>query len=491
MRRAVVLALLLAACSDSKPLDPQVQILLSQDPVKAPAALAALAKRQGLPAGAVLHFFAEGADITRTRLTATRMGRQILVTISHTTALRLLLLDLGGTIVDRAGVAAESGELAAGLVVSGGKGAWTIFELRGESRLYRRAVAVRLTIENGQFRVIEPSIAAADAVLDDPFLPITALPRDPAASPYADRFGKRADSPRTRALHRALAWLAREWPSRSSWDIAARGHSIGVQGLAVLAFLRAGFTPVSTDDFDGTRAGDIVRSGLRGLIEVQDAEGCIADRSCHSFIYSHMIATQALCEAWATAGLPVYRGPAARAVEFLLAAQNPGAGFRNTVRPGDNDTSSTGWGFLALRAARTAGFAVPDEAWKGLLAWVDVATDDDGRTGYARRGEFNSEHDGMTAVANMIRRHAGVPVRGTARLIQDMPAWSEQPMDATYFHFGAEAVTDPAWQAALDRALLAGQRRDGSWPADRWAGAGGEACTTAIYAALLARRIPS
>jgi len=57
--------------------------------------------------------------------------------------------------------------------------------------------------------------------------------------------------------------------------------------------------------------------------------------------------------------------PAQKAVDFLVAAQNPGKGWRYTSRSGDNDTSVTGWAAMALKSAELSGLQFRRRATKG------------------------------------------------------------------------------------------------------------------------------
>jgi flavin reductase (DIM6/NTAB) family NADH-FMN oxidoreductase RutF len=88
-------------------------------------------------------------------------------------------------------------------------------------------------------------------------------------------------------------------------------------------------------------------------------------------MYGHILATLALAEAHGMSNPDAYGKPAQKAVDFLLAAQNPGKGWRYGAKSGDNDTSVTSWAVMALRSAERVGLMFPKSAYEGALAWFD------------------------------------------------------------------------------------------------------------------------
>ena len=80
-----------------------------------------------------------------------------------------------------------------------------------------------------------------------------------------------------------------------------------------------------------------------------------------------------------------YKNPAQKALDFIAVARNPYFAWRYGVKPGDNDTSVTGWMTTALRSARLVNHAdnrhgrqsslqIDEEAFDGIKAWVDKMT---------------------------------------------------------------------------------------------------------------------
>jgi len=329
---------------------------------------------------------------------------------------------------------------------------------------------------------------------------------------------------------RGLAWLAAHQALDGSWDCdgfevecARRGlqvcdgpglqpHDVGITALALLAFLGDGNTTHA-----GEHHEEVLR-GVRWLLARQDPDsGLIGAGEGHAITYNHAIATLALCEVASFTDSPAVRVPARRAVELILDAQNPGAGWRYSLAPdGHSDTCVTGWMVQALHAARAAGLPVPADAFEGALAWIDAATDpDSGRVGYDGRGTRSSRVEGinehfpvdsgeaMTAVGlycrfllgqapaehDLLERHAEL-------LLRALPDWAPEDYgcDLYYWVHGTEAMAQmggawwKAWRDALWSALLESQRADapgscagGSWdPLGPWGYAGGRVYATAL-----------
>src|SRR5579862_5259804 len=209
------------------------------------------------------------------------------------------------------------------------------------------------------------------------------------------------------AVRAALRWLARHQSPDGSWAAAGfpaqctgekcsgsggRDFDTGDTGLALLAFLGAGYSHLSRDEFpDPTRPGktlrfgETVRNGLKWLVQQQDAEGCVGPRRGH-YMYDTAIATLALSEAYGMTTSSTLQIPAQKAVDFLVAAQNPGKGWRYTPRSGDNDTSVTGWAAMALKSADLSGLTFPKSTAEGTRAWFDEVTEGTySRVGYTHK----------------------------------------------------------------------------------------------------------
>ncbi len=206
------------------------------------------------------------------------------------------------------------------------------------------------------------------------------------------------DSPVTEsALLAALGWLARHQDKDGRWDIdgfkknctnqkcggeaKAETFDVGTSALALLAFMRAGQTHRS-GEFKKT-----VRKGLRFLMREQDASGRFGPCEGESWFYNHVIASQAVFRAYAMTKDLKLKGPAEKALKYILDARNPGYGWKYEPCGGKNDTSVTTWAVLALKAAENAGFKVPKKVYEDVMKWYNRVTHKkNGRTGYESLG---------------------------------------------------------------------------------------------------------
>jgi hypothetical protein len=344
-----------------------------------------------------------------------------------------------------------------------------------------------------------------------------------------------------KAVGAALHWLARHQKADGHWSAeefgercagetcpgaGTRDYDVGLTGLALLAFLGAGYGLPADDHVpdppDPSRKPDyreLVRAGVRWLLGQEDREGCVGERGM-KYMYNHAIATAALAEAWGMTPTRFLHEPAQRAVNFLLASQNPGKGWRYSVRCGDNDTSVTGWCVMALKSAEASSLRVPKRAYEGALAWLDEVSQSDVyfSAGYTARGtgkvyvpgknESFDDHPALSSIAGLSRlliehRKADPKLVALNIPISDLPEWRTNRIDYYYWYFstlaffqydGPEGPLWKRWNESLKRALVRHQHpesdgcRRGSWDPDqdRWAVAGGgRVYATAINALTL------
>jgi hypothetical protein len=342
------------------------------------------------------------------------------------------------------------------------------------------------------------------------------------------------------AVLAALKWLSRHQNADGSWKTQGYvgecnkiqkyqggkcspnpGHEdfdAGNSGLSVLAFLGAGYSHLSKDTYDGICFGDVVRKGLQWMMSHQDPEGCIGSRNAQKYMYNHTICALAMSEAFGLTGSNLFKDQAQKAVDFVIAAQNPGKAWRYSYKCGDNDSSVTGWAAMVLKSAELSGLSFPRTGYDGCRAWYDEVTEDAyGRVGYTHKGtgkvfvpgmnENFEHHEALTAIGVMARifmdkqksdpRLSG----GCDLLLRDKPKWDGNLIDFYYWYYASLALfqfdgpSGPKWKAwneDMKNSLVKNQNvsstgcKSGSWETvDRWSGEGGRVYCTAINALTL------
>ncbi|MDF1702092.1 MAG: terpene cyclase/mutase family protein, partial [Planctomycetota bacterium] len=356
--------------------------------------------------------------------------------------------------------------------------------------------------------------------------------------------GKVPPRPAERTVDDALRWLAAHQSPNGSWEAAGfvnwcdgkpsvdathrpdgQGkalHDVGVTGLAMMAFLGAGYTNRGKHPYAVT-----VSKAARYLKNVQDPEGCFGPRKTQQYIYGHATASLAMIELYAMTQSPIFKGSAQKALDFIALSRNPYFGWRYGVKPGDNDTSVTTWMVMCLKSAMLANNAavrrgqeaplrVDGQAFAGARAWLDKVTDPEhGRVGYVQRGtgparaqemmdRFPSEKSESMTAAGMLARivmgedpATSSTIQKGAQLVSKVPpVWnpSDGSIDMYYWYYGTLAMFQVggkhwrAWSRAMQTSILDNQRRDtgfchfkGSWdPIGPWGHDGGRVYSTAL-----------
>ena len=349
------------------------------------------------------------------------------------------------------------------------------------------------------------------------------------AGAFARRWREnRGESPADALVERGLEWLVAAQKEDGRWVLGAyhpegAGGAVRLRsdtaatGLALLAFLGAGY-----DHFDG-RHRDVVRRGLEWLVSVQQANGDLfvpsdpVSNSC-AWLYSHGIATMALCEAVGMTGDPLLRPAAERAIGFIVASQQPGRGGWRYQPRADSDLSVSGWMLVALRAGTLAGLSVPAETYAGVRGLLDESASPDraGHYLYNARNPGQRPSDlsaaSMTALGSLMRLHTGTPrtdeqLRAAAGDLAAMtPAYGTRQArtrDAYLWYYSSQVLVQTggpqwdAWYGRLCTVLESEQVGDGddagSWEPlgtvpDRWGAFGGRLYVTALH--LLALEVP-
>jgi len=312
------------------------------------------------------------------------------------------------------------------------------------------------------------------------------------------------------------AWDCDDFPKHDPADDKCTGpgkahYDPGVTGMALLAFLGAGYTDRGSEREN--QYAKNVRQGLRYLITMQDDEGCFGPRSSQHFIYNHTIATLAMSEAYWMTRNPRYKKPAQEGLNFIAMARNPYLAWRYDPRGGENDTSVTGWCVMALKSGKFGGLDIDPDAFEGARQWVDKMTDPEfGQVGYLQAGGAAARPEGlqdkfpaeksqsMTAVGMLTRIFLGEDPRtsemikkGAALCLEVPPVWNTEDgsIDMYYWYYATLAMFQTGgaswkkWNESMKEAIVKHQHprnsgsKTGSWdPIGPWGPDGGRVYST-------------
>ena len=187
------------------------------------------------------------------------------------------------------------------------------------------------------------------------------------------------------AVELGLKWLKAKQEPDGHWACervgGQAGNSLGVTGLALLAFLGAGHSHMA----DGPHK-DAVAKALDYVLRQQNAKGLFPGK-----LYHQGICTMAVVEAHGMTGDSTLIESAQRAVAAIVAAQNKSGGWDYGPVSAKNrgDTSVTGWQVMALKSALRVGLDVPKNAMVDMRRYLASVTRD-GAIGYSNIGDINT-----------------------------------------------------------------------------------------------------
>jgi len=335
--------------------------------------------------------------------------------------------------------------------------------------------------------------------------------------------GRWGGSPVTESsVEAALRWLARHQEADGRWVVgkylgeppgAALHESFepGVTGLALLAFLGAGYTHNTKGDFQ-----DNVRRAVNWLISIQKPDGTFTEKKHDAhWQYNEFICCLAVSEAYGMSQDGRLKAVAQKSVDYLVANQTPYSGWRYQPKQ-DSDTSVVGWGTMALKSAKMAGLKVDGTAFQGVNAYLDKVTEKgaDGKVEVTYHPEerissgFEEDTRCTTAIGMLCRQFLGARqddplVTGSAKFLSvHLPDWKK--CHFYYWYYATLAMFQQGgaewnrWNDAMKKTLVDNQckggpmdgsvnDKDGSWDPKcyygyRWAG---RVYTTALGALTL------
>jgi hypothetical protein len=225
-------------------------------------------------------------------------------------------------------------------------------------------------------------------------------------------------------------------------ELEARGGGDAeLTGLALLAFLGAGYSHLSKDEFDGLCFGTVVKRGLQWLLARQEESGSIDPEDAAA----NSVATYALVEAYGMTASQTLREPAQRGVDRLLVA--PAGTTRDLV-----------WKGLALKSAELGELTFPRAAYDSLDA--------------IRLKEGDLAIAGSVMLSILIHKKKGDPRLADLRKLDPAGLETETLHVATSAAFQFDGPSGPVWKGwseQVKRRLLPTQRlkkgecERGSW----------------------------
>jgi Prenyltransferase and squalene oxidase repeat len=278
------------------------------------------------------------------------------------------------------------------------------------------------------------------------------------------------------AIQKALEYLKSVQEADGSWKSGGFGKATSVTSLAVMAFLAAGHVPGEPGAYR-----ESIERGLRYVLANQKANGMLVSNTSHGPMYCHGIGTLMLAEVVGMTSDPALsseiRAALSRAVDLIIKAQDlhkdasNAGGWRYQPTSRDSDISVTGWQVMALRAAKSAGCAVPSDNIDRAVDYLKrCAVKQQGGFGYQPGQGPNNPRTGTGILALEICGEHLTPeaVAGAEYLLKHPPRWSSE-----YFFYEVYYCSQAMFQAGdkyfqtyypkLATILLAHQDKDGSW----------------------------
>ena len=290
-----------------------------------------------------------------------------------------------------------------------------------------------------------------------------------------------------KSINSALEWLTANQDPAGHWDSKKHGATMnynnGAVGLGLLCFYGWGERHDQACKYQ-----DNVRRALDWLLTKQRKDGYLGEGP--GMMYSHAIATIALCEGYGLTKDQRLREPSERAIAYTVAAQSKRRGGWRYSPGEDSDTSVTGWQYMALHSARMAGLEVPQDSFDRARGFLDQmgGGKHGGLYGYQERGKLSRA---MVATGMFCRQLDLVPpthpmMQESARLLKMYPMEAKDP-DLYYVYYATLALYQhqgPIWEQWNERMkeiLPQIQTKDGSWnPSSSMTKAGGRVISTAL-----------
>ena len=297
------------------------------------------------------------------------------------------------------------------------------------------------------------------------------------------------------AVHRGLEWLKYRQEENGSWSLRGKykngGHSenrVAATAMALIAFQGAGST------HEDGEYSESVKRGWAYLLKQQKTDGAFRYPGApNATLYSHALATIAICEIYGMTKDSNIRLRAQRALDYCFSSQGPDGGWRYTpYQPGD--VSVTGWFVMAMQSGRMAGLEVESAALEGASKFLDSCSSDGGaKYGYQAgdSGRPSLTAEGLLCRQYMGWNHDSAPLRRGVDYLHEYPIGHSEK-NVYYWYYATQVFhhmggTDwDRWNKVMRQKIPQSQVKTGpdagSWsPAgDRWGNQGGRLYQTCL-----------
>ena len=242
-----------------------------------------------------------------------------------------------------------------------------------------------------------------------------------------------------KAIIAAIEWLSKVQEEDGRWDTrkyqAETDYDVGGTALALLCYYGWGARHDQVGKYQQN-----VKNALSWLLKQQREDGSLARKG---MMYSHAIATIALCEAYGITKDQQIKSAAVAAINYTINSQHQQRGGWRYSPGQDSDTSVTGWQFMALHSARMAGIVLPEKPFELARRWLDFAGGGEhgGLYGYQSSNDISRA---MVATGMFCRQLDLVPPTNkkmieSANLMKRYPIRNNNP-DLYYVYYGTLAL---------------------------------------------------
>ena len=313
----------------------------------------------------------------------------------------------------------------------------------------------------------------------------------------------------------ALEWIVKHQLPNGSWsfdhtegegdfrDTPGRGVKAeainGATAIALLPLLGAGHTHITGKHKEAVKKGFefLKQSGERR------SSSMISYSEHGGDLYSHGLATIALCECYAMTYDKELEPYAQGAINFTIYAQNPDeGGWQYHPRQG-GDTSAVGWQLMALKSAKISGLKTEKRTFRLANQFLDSVSNSRGTDyGYMTK-PISRSRPTLASIGLLCRMYLGWKqdrselVEGMARIAEVGPD-TEYGINMYYNYYATQAIKHmysgkpqwKKWNLEMRDFLVSTQEREGnvrgSWyfagrgKPDRWGPAGGRLYDTAM-----------